>query len=143
MKEMIYKDTWEQSLLEYGSYKGYHYCVVSQGVFPCGYVELSPDHAYFKQDNAIICHGGITFHGHLSDDLGLPSNTFWIGWDYGHAGDLLGFDFSFRTVAYGNGYTTEDVVAECHNVIDQLEAIKDEVCDLDRTKRENNNKGIQ
>lgn len=40
MKEMIYKETWSKELLEYNTYKGYNYAVVSQGVIPCGYVEI-------------------------------------------------------------------------------------------------------
>lgn len=40
MKKMVYKQDWNSELLEYNTYKGYNYAVVSQGVFPCGYVEI-------------------------------------------------------------------------------------------------------
>lgn len=127
MKEMIYKETWSQELLEYNTYKGYNYAVVSQGVIPCGYVEIPSTHPYFEKDYMecdIYCHGGLTFAGKLNDDLNLPTNTFWLGWDYGHYGDLMGFMFLYSNVVTGNGYTTEDVVQECHDVIDQLEAVQ-------------------
>lgn len=125
MKEMIYQKTWGHSLLDYGTYRGYNYCVISQGVFPCGYVEIPQDHPYRTNHDAhIYCHGAITFHGRLSDDLGLPTNTYWIGWDYGHYGDLCGYEFMFLPYAYGHAYTTQDVIDECYNVINQLEAMR-------------------
>lgn len=49
MKEMVYKYDWDSELLEYNTYKGYHYAVVSQGVFPCGYVEIPKDHPYYQK----------------------------------------------------------------------------------------------
>ena len=127
MKEMIYKETWSQELLEYNTYKGYNYVVISQGVFPCGYVEIPKDHPCYGIDfhkSNILCHGGLTFSGKLADSLNLPTNTFWLGWDYGHYGDLMGYMFSYSNIVTGHGYTTEDVVQECHNVIDQLEAAR-------------------
>jgi len=91
MKEMVYKYNWDSELLEYNTYKGYHYAVVSQGVFPCGYVEIPKDHPYYQKPYGkcdICCHGGLTFGDQLGDHLGLPTNTYWLGWDYGHYGDL-------------------------------------------------------
>ena len=126
-KEMIYIDHFESSLLEYNTYKGYNYAVVSQGAFPCGYVEIPPTHPYYGADYMrcdIQCHGGLTFGGKLSDDLKLPTNTFWLGWDYGHVDDLCGLEFRFFNMAFGKAYTTEDVIIECRSVIEQLEAIK-------------------
>ena len=127
MKEMVYKTTWQQELLEYNTYKGYNYAVVSQGVIPCGYVEIPPNHPYFGRNYDkcnIYCHGGLTFAGKLNDNLNLPTNTFWLGWDYGRCGDLAGYMFAYSDVVTGKGYTTEDVIKECHYVIDQLEAVK-------------------
>ena len=127
MKEMVYKTTWQQELLEYNTYKGYNYAVVSQGVIPCGYVEIPPNHPYFGRNYDkcnIYCHGGLTFAGKLNDNLTLPTNTYWLGWDYGHCGDLAGYMFAYSDVVTGKGYTTEDVIKECHYVIDQLEAVK-------------------
>lgn len=123
MKEMVYKHDWGSELLEYNTYKGYHYAVVSQGAFPCGYVEIPSDHPYYHKsygDCDILCHGGLTFSGRLGDYLGLPTNTFWLGWDYGHWGDLVGFDLKFHGIGFGKAYTTEDVVLECQRVIEQL-----------------------
>lgn len=141
MKEMVYKHDWNSSLLEYNTYKGYNYAVVSQGVFPCGYVEIPESHPYYKKEYMkcnIRCHGGLTFSGKLNEELGLPTNTFWLGWDYGYYGDLLGYDFLLKDIAIGNAYTTEDVVYECKKVIDQLE-VKNEICNSNNAKRRNSN----
>lgn len=126
MKEMEYKSKWEQDVLEYNTYKGYNYAVISQGAFPCGYVEIPSNHPYYNKEYGecdILCHGGLTFSGKLREDLNLPTNTFWLGWDYGHCGDLCGIELMFGGIAFGSAYTTQDVVDECHYVIDQLEAI--------------------
>lgn len=127
MKEMVYKKQRELVLLEYNNYKGYNYAVVSQGTHPCGYVEIPSKHPYYKKrynDCDILCHGGLTFSGKLSDELALPSNTFWLGWDYAHYGDLCGYDFLFGFMVNGKVYSTTDVVQECRYVIDQLEALQ-------------------
>ncbi len=141
MKEMVYKHDWNSELLEYNTYKGYNYAVVSQGVFPCGYVEIPKDHPYYQKSYGecdISCHGGLTFSGQLGDHLNLPTNTFWLGWDYGHYGDLMGFDLKFHGIGFGNAYTTEDVVCECKKVIEQLE-VKNEICNSNNAKRRNSN----
>lgn len=33
----------------------------------------------------------------------------------------MGFDLKFHGIAFGNAYTTDDVVCECKKVIEQLE----------------------
>ena len=131
MKEMVYKEDWQAEVLEYNSYKGYNYAVISQGVFPCGYVEIPQKHPYYNIDYDrlpyIECHGGLTFSGKLSPLLNLPTNTFWIGWDYGHWLDLCGYDLKYGNGrAFGIAYKTEDVVRECINVINQLIAKMEE-----------------
>lgn len=126
-KEMIYKDHCSPELLEYNTYKGYNYAVISQGYIPCGYVEIPQEHPYYNKNYYecdIQVHGGLTFCGRLNSNLGLPTNTFWLGWDYGHYGDLMGFDFLYGHIAFGKAYTTQDIINDCHSVIDQLEAIK-------------------
>lgn len=123
MKEMIYKEDCTLELLEYNSYKGFNYAVISIGIFPTAYVEIPKDHPYYLKPHTecdIKCHGGLMFSGKLKKDFDLPSNTYWLGWYYGHYEDLLGSDLQFRDISAGIAYTTKDIVNECEIVIDQL-----------------------
>ena len=122
MKQMVYKTQWEHELLEYNTYMGYNYAVISQGLFLCGYVEIPPDYPCQRENIrslGIMCHGGITFTGNCLEDLGISPDTFWIGWDYGHGYDLR----DARALAF-HEYTTGDVVIECQRVINQLIALR-------------------
>ncbi|MCL2676285.1 MAG: hypothetical protein FWF42_00035 [Streptococcaceae bacterium] len=52
----------------------------------CGYVQLKQQWKknYFYTNDIIDCHGGITFEGELLDFKGT-----WIGFDCGHATDIV------------------------------------------------------
>lgn len=122
MEQMVYKPQWEHKLLEYNTYMGFNYVIVSQGLYICAYVEIPSDFPYPRENIRnldIVCHGGLTFTGNCLVDLGISPDTFWIGWDYGHGFDL----HDVRAFAF-HEYTTEEVVAECHRVINQLVNIR-------------------
>lgn len=84
-------------------YKGLP-CVVFRipgfGTF-CGYVGVNSHHPWYEShydslDSSVIAHGGLTFSDRFpSSDLmnlrylSVPSNTWWLGFDCMHAGDLI------------------------------------------------------
>lgn len=108
---MIYKnESTAAEILHHDTYKGHQFFVVSYGSHPCCYVVVDPT----VDTNAINCHGGITYTGEM--DFDSFGTLTCIGWDYAHFGDYSGF---FPQLG-GKMHFTEDMVEECHHVIDQL-----------------------
>src|SRR5208282_2578011 len=76
--------------------------------FLCGYVGVSKDHCLYGKDYENFyyfdVHGGITFSGTI-EKYGVE--LFWIGFDVGHAGDLIP---AFKEMNYSNfGATYKDI----------------------------------
>lgn len=115
MKEMIYGDPrHDAEVLHEDVYKSYKFYIVSYGTHPCCYVELPGGSPYYEKDYddiPVSCHGGLTFCG--PKDF---ANFGWcIGWDFAHYDDFYGIGG-----AHGHKWTTEELLDECINVIDQL-----------------------
>ena len=135
MKEMIYQSTRlnPPEILASGEHKGYNYYVLNQGTHPCGYVEIPHDSKYFNVDYDNIpveCHGGLTYgRGFLVGEATVDDNRYFIGWDYAHYGDYVGYSSMFGVSESSCGYkryTTDTVVAECKYVIEQLIMLEQE-----------------
>lgn len=135
MKEMIYQSTRlkEPEMLASGEYNGYNYYVLSQGTHPCGYVEIPHDSKYFNVDYDNIpveCHGGLTYgRGFLVGEATIDDNRYFIGWDYAHYGDYVGYRIGFIEESlhvFDAKYTTEDIIRECKDVIKQLIRLEEE-----------------
>ena len=126
MKEMIYKPVREVAILADDIYKGYHYVIISYGVHPCAYVEIPKDHKYYDKDYRgldITVHGGLTYGGSLVDiNIGSKSD-YYIGWDYAHIGDFVGYYFLINYVVQEEDkkYTTEELFEDVKKVIEQLD----------------------
>ena len=127
-KEMIYKPQMhEAEVLESNTYNGFNYTVVSYGTHPCCYVEIPQTHPLFKKHydydccQKIDCHGGVTFTDFK--DFG-DGEKWYIGWDYAHCNDYAGY---YQAIGHTGGYlkkwTTEEMIQECKNVIDQLHEV--------------------
>lgn len=140
MKEMNYVcdlDGKTKEILHEGEYKGYYFYIISYGVHPCAYVEIKPDHPWYKKDycywnegpddisNIINCHGGLTYSGNLHHVLG-ENDRWFLGWDYGHAGDFEGIYLNdiinCRMLMNDKKWTTEEIYEEVRNVIDRIVA---------------------
>lgn len=122
MKEMVYTENVNVSVLDDDIHNGYHYVILSLGTHPCGYVEIPKSHPYFGKDYdecyAIDCHGGLTYSSsYLRMGEGKQLDGWFIGWDYGHWGDYYG---SADFMNSGHKWTTEEIRQECFNVIEQL-----------------------
>ena len=112
-----------------GKYLKYNWLVVKQesGHF-CGYVKLWKKHplevvldtsGYDGVD--VDCHGGVTFGRKIRKNETVMLERgftpgYWIGWDYAHLGDWTPYFPSED----GKKWTFEEVIEECHEVIDQL-----------------------
>lgn len=124
MKPMKYQCTSTREILYDGYYKDYYFVIVSYGVHPCAYVKVPKNHAFYKKyygELDITCHGGLTYSNDLSGIFPNETDSWFIGWDYAHAGDYLGTDalFNFDT-SKDKKWTTEEIYEEVKEVIDQL-----------------------
>lgn len=102
----------EPAVFEEGSYKGYDYVIVDNGMFPTAYVSVSG----VWNEGSLHPHGGITYLGVApwnKEDI----RTF-IGWDYAHACDQVG------NFIEGKIWTPEEVKEDIFGVIDALIAQK-------------------
>lgn len=111
-----------------GNYKGYHFIVTNCGyTHPCAYVEVPKDHPYYGVGYSnlydVDAHGSLTYAGNLSHVLPEEKcrGKHWLGWDYAHAGDYYACCDEDSDYMKGlKKWTTEEIVEECQNVIDQL-----------------------
>ena len=112
-------------ILNDGTVDGFDYMIVSFGTHPTAYVNIPSNHPYFEKstnDIDIDCHGGLTYS---ADNPIIQSKIgWWIGWDYAHSGDYLGYFELFRNHETVNGkkWTTSEIKEDVQNVISQLKA---------------------
>ena len=123
--EMVYTgDVTERTLLAHGIYKGLDYYVLSLGSHPCAYVDCKN---YLINEDDIECHGGVTYH---ADHLHLPLMAIegnFIGWDYSHYYDYTRYDGASGVSSFwpGEKHTTDEMIADCINVIKQIVEVDD------------------
>ena len=126
MVEMVYGiNRIGPKIIAKGNLFGYDFYVLSYGTHPCCYVRIPVGHKFYDVDYDDIpfyCHGGLTFGER--DLFDSTDEDYFIGWDYGHAGDFSGFDMSFGFGSNGHKYTTKELVLDC------LESIRDFVKEL-------------
>ena len=128
IKPMIYQTKRKIELLCKDKYKNYNYYVLNLGTHPTAYIEISKeDKLYGKSYDEIYrigcdidVHGGLTYSD--NELMGISSDNWFIGWDYAHCNDYCGYEEdmpeSIRT--YGKKWTTEEIIDECKNAIDQI-----------------------
>ena len=128
IKEMEYGKERRTELLCKDKYKNYNYYVLNLGTHPTAYIEIPKENKlYRKSYNEIYeigcdidVNGGLTYSD--NELMGIKSENWFIGWDYAHCGDYCGYEEfmpeSIRT--YGKKWTTEEIIEECKNAIDQI-----------------------
>ena len=122
--EMIYSNKISDSkngytILADGEYNEHEFKIISYGSHPCCYVKLNPDEKYYgkaKDEIPLLCHGGVSFAMVVENDDRFE-NGFWIGWDYAHYGDAWG------TAIHGRMYTTQMLIADVKETIDELNTV--------------------
>ena len=131
MKEMVYTaDRLEKPIiLDKGNIDGFSYLILNFGTHPTAYVSIPIRHPFYKKDCDDIdidCHGGLTFSKDCLE-IDLNKKVWWIGWDYAHTGDYLGFlevmpSASLIKSVCDKKWATEEILSEVKNVIEQLKA---------------------
>lgn len=124
MKEMIYGFDRKMEVLDTGYCLGLLYYILNLGTHPTAYVKKPRNSRYYgKKDIDIEVHGGITY----ADDHIWINNTqknegWFIGWDYAHMGDYMGYEErvpkEYRVG--GKKWTTEEIYKELRNVCYQV-----------------------
>lgn len=133
IKEMKYKENRELELLYNNRYKNYNFYILSLGTHPTAYVEIPENNSLFKKDYNdidISVHGGLTYsRDYLCIEKDVKINGWFIGWDYAHFDDYVGFLDKYGTMfnnlgIYGddNGkkHTTKEIIEDCISVIEQI-----------------------
>jgi hypothetical protein len=104
----------------------YKIVIIDLGSHPVAYVGIPPTHKYsgvdyenWPDDLQVCVNGGFTYASHggtfaLNDPL--DKDHYWIGWDYAHYGDHLGYD----KVTSGRKWKFIEVLSESCAVIEGL-----------------------
>ncbi len=133
IKEMKYQTNRKVELLYNNIYKNYHYYILNLGTHPTAYIEVTRhSHIYFQdyRELDINVHGGLTFSGNTLylNEKNKITNSWFIGWDYAHTGDYVGYYedfnncgiFTINSLRDDKKWTTKEIIKECENVINQI-----------------------
>lgn len=132
MKEMQYQADRNIELLDSGTYKNYNYYILSLGTHPTAYIEIPKDNKIYKKDYSEIdlyVHGGLTYSRNflwISEEKKLEG--WFIGWDYAHYGDYVGYELMFPEnlrIKEEKKWTTEEILEEVKDAISQLEVLNE------------------
>lgn len=129
-KQMVYQAERIFEILFEGTYMGYRFYIMNLGTHPTAYVGIpitnklfgkSYDEIY-RMEIDIDVHGGLTYsRNHL---FGGEENTWFIGWDYAHAGDYAGFSEKYPSLSrlsiYDKKWTTEEIFEDVVRAIEQI-----------------------
>ena len=111
-------------VLKKGKYKGFDYFILSLGIYPTAYVRIPKQHKYYKKDYEdipISVHGGLTFSGRdFTFNPITLKESWWIGWDYIHAGDFRGYSIDKKIGQKNKKWTTEEIFEDVKDVIIQI-----------------------
>lgn len=129
IKPMIYQKDRKYEILHKNNYKGYNYYILNLGTHPTAYVEIPEGHKLYGKhydDIDIDVHGGLTYSdGYLGPIK--DKNLWFIGWDYAHAGDYMGYyeetifdGFQSFMDINNKKWTTEEIIEDCKDVIEQI-----------------------
>lgn len=134
MKEMIYNPEINNVvLLDSGTYKGFEYYIVNRGgEYPLAYIKVPDDLKISCEDPFEIeldsPHGGITFG--CEDAVpplleGIASKGNYLGWDYAHYDDYLGYydQETLRNYATKR-WTTKEILKQVKNTIEEIKNVK-------------------
>lgn len=136
MKEMKYLAECKREVLDTSYCLGFLYYILNLGTYPTAYIKIPRNHRLYRKTLAEIydeidinVHGGITY----SENELWISNTqkiegHFIGWDYAHCGDYMGFEerLPLQLRSGGKKWTTKEIFKEIKEVCYQLQNAKEE-----------------
>ena len=134
LKEMVYGYERKRECLVHGSLGGIEFKIMNYGTHPCSYIRLtneqaetlgySVEHPYEDKQYCyeLWCHGGCTYTDPEDPETKEKQDGYiWAGWDYGHAGDFMGYVLRPDWPGKRSGehmYTTDELLDEMEDVID-------------------------
>lgn len=135
-KEMVYGAERIIDVLDSGQCLGYKYYILNLGTHPTAYVEIPKNHyCYLKQYDSIDIevHGGLTYSdSYLIIDCGKRDlkNSWFIGWDYAHCDDYMGFyeEFNDDLASSQKKWTTKEIQQDVFSVCEQLKKMENPRC---------------
>ncbi len=96
MKQMSYGPKSKREILESGYYFGLLFYVLNLGTYPTAYIKIPKNHKFYKKEMEEIyldVHGGISYSkNYLWISEKEKVKGWFIGWDYAHSGDYLGYE---------------------------------------------------
>lgn len=104
-----------------GTYKNFDYYVLNLKTHPTAYIDVTNSPLNGCDENIdISCHGGITWCDNFVKYI--DKKGWFIGWDYAHYGDYTDYGYAAVNNMFPNDkkWTTEEIVEECKNVINQI-----------------------
>lgn len=124
MKEMVYGVDRKPEILATGYCLGLLFYIFNLGTHPTAYVKVPKNSRFYgKSDIDIEVHGGITY----ADDHIWINNTqkiegWFIGWDYAHMGDYMGYEEKVPEEyrVGGKKWTTEEIYKDVKDVCYQV-----------------------
>lgn len=124
MKEMVYETERKIEVLDTGFCFGYLYYILNLGTHPTAYVKIPEGHKYFGKPYGEIdieVHGGLTFsEDYLRINKNQVIDGWFIGWDYAHYGDYIGYDRHWASSIENKKWTTEEIFKDVKDVCYQL-----------------------
>lgn len=125
-KEMIYQPDRKAEVLATGFCFGLLYYIVNLGIYPTAYIKIPKNNKFYgkgAEEIDINVHGGITYSSkslYINDRNEIEG--WFIGWDYGHSGDYLGFEDKYiRGTSKGKKWTTDEIFAEVREACYQIQ----------------------
>lgn len=124
---MIYGERRTCEELYRGTIGKYRFIIMNLGTHPTAYIKIPKTHPlygieYFELPDYLesVPHGGFTYsREYLFTDNKNKEDGWWLGWDYAHWGDFLGFEPYNKEIS--KMWTTEEIRAECKEVIEAIE----------------------
>lgn len=132
MKEMEYGKDRKIEVLDTGYCLGFLYYILNLGTHPTAYIKIPKDHKYYGKDYGEIdldVHGGVTYS---NEGLNISKNQriegWFVGWDYAHYGDYIGYDLIVPKIyrVDGKKWTTKEIYEEVRQACYQLNQLKGE-----------------
>ena len=126
-KDMIYEKDRKRDVLLDGKFKGYRFIILNLGTHPTAYIEIPIGNKLFGKDYEEIYRSGLNLdvHGGLTysrKNLLEDEESWFIGWDYAHLGDYLGYELGMPNELRigGKKWTTQEIFNEVCCAIDQI-----------------------
>lgn len=126
MKEMKYQLNRKIELLDSGKCLDFNYYILSLGTHPTAYIKIPKNHKYYNKDYDEIdidVHGGLTYSKHyLYTSENEKLDGWFIGWDYAHLGDYLGYEEMYPSFLEmkEKKWTTKEIQKEVYEFCKQL-----------------------